>query len=599
MQKLYEYLKQGYEISPFYQDSDLKNMTAVKLVDLTNKELSDMVSLGLGKESREEHLRSYEKDEAVLFRCQNTYHYSPQDLFRFLDDYEKEEYGQEQLEEWSRFFEFRYKGEYVFNPILSEDDIDIDEYFDDYLFKDSNHIVVFVINYIRHLMYLEKEIDTKKIRRFIEDVINSKYSDDTLSLILQSIAFSSNEMTNEEMLSFYKKNLLELVEKNDYESMRTIGYEYYDGRNGFEYDPVKSAYYLEKCYEISHDPDLARTLGYIYYYGRTTNGVPQGDKAFQYFAIGHFAGRYYEATYKLADCYVKGYGTPKCYQAAYNLVSQVYDQTLHHFLNGDDSKFADVALRMASYYRDGIYVKKDLEEAKTYYLEARTAIKKRLEHMEYVGDRSVATGIYKSLNEINNELKGQEREVDSSGYIIRDYNVAFHQVEFHLELIKDNLIKLTMYRSPESGIKYLLHHVASINFAERCEKVEYLIEGEFDSEEFINDINKAGDIVGIDFADDALFVKIEGDIIHCAKIDKIILIPQTLKDITKRYPVVSVEFYSGSKIYDYLSLKEKVKVGDKLTVNSKGESKTVAVKEIKYLYEDELPLPYEKMGKAR
>ncbi len=74
-------------------------------------------------------------------------------------------------------------------------------------------------------------------------------------------------------------------------------------------------------------------------------------------------------------------------------------------------------------------------------------------------------------------------------------------------------------------------------------------------------------------------------------------LPQTIKDIAKRYPVISVEFYPGSKLYDYLSLDEEVKVGDKKIVVINDEPKEVTVKAIKYLYEDQLPLLYSKMSK--
>ena len=67
---------------------------------------------------------------------------------------------------------------------------------------------------------------------------------------------------------------------------------------------------------------------------------------------------------------------------------------------------ADVALRLGNYYKDGIYVDKNLYEAQLYYLEAKTAIKKRLEHMEYVGDRSVAMAISNNLEEVEKEFAG-------------------------------------------------------------------------------------------------------------------------------------------------------------------------------------------------
>lgn len=597
MRKLYDYLKEGYEVSPYYQDVDLKCKTTIRVVDLTSKELKEMISLERGNDTREELLNSYDDDEVVLFKCVENYHYSTDDFIRFLDEYESGDYGNDELEDWHVFFDFKYKGENVYRPLLS----DFDNYLEDYLFKIEDHVVVFLINYVTNMVSLNKKLEIASLRKFINDVKNNDYSDSTLSIIIQHLCYALSKVSNKKMLSFYKKNLLMLVKKNDYDSMRTLGYEYYEGSNGFEYDPKKSTYYLEKCYEISKDPELARTLGYIYYYGRTTDGVPVGDKAFQYFAIGHFAGRYFEATYKLADCYVKGYGTPKCYQAAYNLVNDIYDVNLRNFLeeDGEDSKYADVALRMGSYYRDGIYVDKDLNKAKSYYLEAKAAIKKRLEVMEYIGDRNVALGISKSIDELNKDLKTYDREIEMGGYVLKDYDTAFHEVEFQFEIIDDEYVRMIMYRSPDSGIKYLLHYEPSINFVERCEKVELIIRCPSMDEEFI-DISKNNGIESVTFANNQLFIVCKDEEVFAFKdVDKVIIIPQTIKNIDKQYTIVSVEFYPGSKLYDYLTTKKGVMVGDTVTINSKGENKKVIVKEIKYLYEDELPLPYEKMAKAK
>ena len=47
MRKLYDYLKEGYEVSPYYQDVDLKCKTTIRVVDLTSKELKDLLGLFL------------------------------------------------------------------------------------------------------------------------------------------------------------------------------------------------------------------------------------------------------------------------------------------------------------------------------------------------------------------------------------------------------------------------------------------------------------------------------------------------------------------------------------------------------------------------
>lgn len=79
--------------------------------------------------------------------------------------------------------------------------------------------------------------------------------------------------------------------------------------------------------------------------------------------------------------------------------------------------------------------------------------------------------------------------------------------------------------------------------------------------------------------------------------NELINIPQTLDSLHKKYIVLSVEFYEGSKLYDYLTFNKNIKINDIVKVKSRDEIKKVKVKEIKYLYEDELTLPLEKMSK--
>ena len=604
-----EYTKLGYELSPYASKEDLKTAKAVRLIEIREEDIADLLSLVKGPDKLINYFKA-EEDEVVLFKCLSSYHYSPKDLLTFLDEYSTTSHLEfDDLEYWSHLFAFKYKGKHVIEPNLDFETIPIDKYSTDYWFDEPDHVVIFTVNWIRHFINEEKPINVDKIKTFIKEVtkfknkpvFDRKYSDDTLSLIIQNISHLltvEEHSPNDELVQYYRANLVGLAKRGDYDSIKTLGYEYYEGSSDFECNPIKSTELLEKAFSISGDPDLARTLGYVYYYGRTTNGVPQGDKAFQYFAIGHIAGGYLEATYKLADCYVKGYGTPVCHQAAFNLVSKIYDPTLERFVKGDDSKFADVALRLGSYYKDGIHVKKDLEEARIYYLEAKVAIKKRLEHMEYIGDRGVALGISKSINDINKSLPVEERIIDMGGYLLPHCQERFANVTFDFELVDEGLVKMTMTRPKNSGYKYLLHYISRICFAECATKVEYLIGSNAFDETFIKDMKKAK-IKEVKFDKDEFFIDFKEGPGLCFEIHKVIYVPQTLQTIDKVYPIVSVEFYPGSKLYDYLSTKKINKIGDKLTVFSNGENKVVTVKEIKYVYEDELPLPLEKMAKAR
>ena len=152
--------------------------------------------------------------------------------------------------------------------------------------------------------------------------------------------------------------------------------------------------------------------------------------------------------------------------------------------------------------------------------------------------------------------------------------------------------------------KYFISKVPSIGFAERSERIVYkLIPADLENaKEFVEDINSHR-IEELNFIGNsiAVFLSSEDNKQHVAALTftDLIFCPQTTKDISKKHIIVSVEFYPGSKLYDYLCNDDDVKIDDIKTIVSRGETKQVRVKKIRYLYEDQLPLPYDKMAKIQ
>ena len=609
--ELEQYFKDGFVLSPYYNKNDAKKYEKVKTKVLSKDDIRAIV-IGTAEE-RSNIL--YSKDELILVKYSCRYHVTPQDLIERFEKELNSDYSVEydDIISWSHFSAVSDNDGPIFTPHLDEKYYEKDkDGIEDYLFKKDDHIVSFVVRLVRTQLRSDKvREDLLSYVKFIKDVLSKKeyreeksvFEVETYSLMVDSLCYEvyMGRQLPQKIEDFYRTHLSINAEHGDNRSMRTLGYEYYEGTNGFPLDQKKSLYWLEKYFNATGDPDVARTIGYIYYYGRTTNGIPQGDKAFQYFAIGHIAGHYYEATYKLADCYLKGYGTPVCHQAAYNLVRGIYDETMDNFLRGDDSKFADVALRLGNYYKDGIYVDKNLCEAQLYLLEAKAAIKKRLEHMEYVGDRSVAMAISNNLEEVEKELKVNERIIKDDGYIANKPEVGFKNQKFEV-VFKDNEINIVIRRRKSDDKKYFINYVPSINFVERSEKVVFKVipVDPESAKEFVESVNDRL-IKGIGFFDDKVYVLLDmgkgEEFPAFTTYTDLIFYPQTLKNISKKYAIASVEFYPGSKLYDYLCLDGNIKEGDVKTIVSRGERKQVRIKSIKYLYEDQLPLPFDKMAK--
>lgn len=604
-------LNDGYVLSPYYSKNDINEFTKVKKVVLNRDDLKELFECAYDDDFFD---MFFSKDKLVLVKYLDTYHITPSDLINKIFTPEFYDYGFFLDEEFSwffRLFDLKNNNGYIFLPHISNKTNNVKNDIKDFLFENDDHLVTFIIKKILDSIDRDKiNEDIDNYINFIEEILeqrkypkeNRVYSKSTLSLLLSSISYGlyNGIMLSEDARKFYAENLLKNAEQEDIQSMRSLGYEYYKGTNGFPYDPIKSCYWLDKYYEATKDPDVARTLGYIYYYGRTTNGIPQGDKAFQYFSIGHTAGGYFEATYKLADCYMKGYGTPINYQCAFNLVNDIYNPTLVYFLNGNDSKFADVALRMGSFYKEGIFVQKDIFRAYKYFLKARLAIRKRLENMEYIGDRGIAMGIARSITEIEQEIGKEKRIVNKNGYLLKNSFKKVDKGKYEVELI-DGYIHVVIYPSKKSSRKYFLYNIPYIGLIERTPKIEYYIKpkNKKDAEKFVElaNMHKIKESIFVNNAFYATPTKSTDNDFNIS-FSEIVYVPQTIKDITKRYQIVSVEFYPNTKLYDYLCLKDSVMIGDQLEIEYNGRTILTTVKKVKMLYEDELPLPFEKMDKV-
>ena len=208
--------------------------------------------------------------------------------------------------------------------------------------------------------------------------------------------------------------------RGDTMAMRIRAYCQYGGNKLYECDWTACRDTLLKLVENesvdgSDRCMYANTLGYIYYYDRCNNGEPEYDKACKYFSMG-MHGLIYESAYKLADMYLWGKGVAKNEHAAFQLISWVYDHTYERFLLGEDTKFADAALRMGNAFRYGKGVSQSWFNALHYYTIADFAIRRRVNGEKQFGDSKVFGAIQKALAETR--AYTQFRELNT---MIRNY----------------------------------------------------------------------------------------------------------------------------------------------------------------------------------
>lgn len=183
-------------------------------------------------------------------------------------------------------------------------------------------------------------------------------------------------------------------------------YACYGGNSVYECDWETSRDCLLKLIELQGDdnPFAYNTLGYIYYYGRCNGGVPEYEKAAQYFMVGAAHG-IYESRYKIADMMMSGKGLPQSKKAAVKLVCEMYDENYEIFCNeGFEGKFADVALRLGGYFERGEGTDVDYETALYHYMQAKYAIDLRMEEHNFYGDSKVRRNIDEAITRVKEHI---------------------------------------------------------------------------------------------------------------------------------------------------------------------------------------------------
>ncbi len=148
----------------------------------------------------------------------------------------------------------------------------------------------------------------------------------------------------------FKRIVDEECENDNELAMQIKGYGCYGGDKIYDCDWEESRKWITKLFEKNGNPYYANTLGYIYYYGRCNNGVPEYEKAFQYFSVGA-AHDLYESMYKIADMFLGGKGCIKSPETSDHIIFKLYQDSRPSFCMGEDAKFADIALRWAAHWQ--------------------------------------------------------------------------------------------------------------------------------------------------------------------------------------------------------------------------------------------------------
>lgn len=374
---------------------------------------------------------------------------------------------------------------------------------------------------------------------------------------------------SEDECKLYKQFVLEFSKQGDIEALEALGYGCYGGNRVFDCDWKKSEKCLLKLFDIVEDNAAkacyANTLGYIYYYGRTSNGVPDYEKAYKYFSFASFNG-IYEATYKIADMYKNGYGVMKSAETAENIITKLYNENIKYIQNGEfDTKFADIALRMGDFCKDEDIEYSDFEQMLMYYYQARFAIRMRMKEKNYYGDESVARAIDEQIKQTKDYMDFKEQkkvQVDSLLSLLGDYLKDGRMLDVKVTELANGKYKLVFKPHKLKNNKTTNRLFITIPELEMCGFYDSLAVVIEPLNDFI--VYPMLDSFTIDsITDDGLCF--DGEIyFYFAEYDCIFEIKKP-KTEDKTYRFISIELPVHIS-YDVLCDNENIKPGDKITV---------------------------------
>jgi len=260
-----------------------------------------------------------------------------------------------------------------------------------------------------------------RIHAFWEDlelpVEQRRYSSEEKSFYISNFR-NENEQENAEEYELWlcRRFTEQLCEEGNIPALELKGWSCYGGNRLYPCDWYAARDCMETLLAKTGNGNYANTLGYIYYYGRCNDGVPEYEKAFEKFGIGAAAG-YFESSYKLADCYARGYGCVKSPVTAKLIYQHTYDKCLQRFMQNQPNTLADAALRMGRVYLEGIAAEVNPQDALYYLLQARYAQNLRMAERGFYGSTSVTENIENAITEAKKLLR--------ENYLVPYYNYPF------------------------------------------------------------------------------------------------------------------------------------------------------------------------------
>lgn len=287
----------------------------------------------------------------------------------------------------------------------------------------------------------------------------------------------------------------------------------------------------------------------------------------------------FNAAIKLVKSYFYGEAVEKNEELASKIINAIYEKSRSKFVDGIETRYPEIALAKGYFKEQSSQDTIDLYHALWSYLEAREAL--RMRKLDE-GDKTLSFEIYKRIRKIKKKLKVKDRVIKNGGYLLEYVDDYWSACDIRISKKNEGYYLINII-PPLDSFALGVHEV--IYFLERVKNIQYLVH------DFSSKLDKILEkkIESIQIEDktlDICFVN-EG-FLELYHVDEVYYVPQNITQLNKHITVV--ETVDDKENINFYTLNGKHKLEEIEHVLCEKLNIKIKIKEINYVYDDEVPL---------
>ena len=282
---------------------------------------------------------------------------------------------------------------------------------------------------------------------------------------------------------------------------------------------------------------------------------------------------------EVARLYLEGKGVEENKELSYRLIDRILDSSRREFIHNKPSLYYEVAYLYAAAIEQCFNDDQNLYRALRFYLESKEALKD-VAINEFT--KALSFDIYFRIKDLKKRLKLKERKVKDVGYLLNNVDDYWSTSNIKISKEKDNLYLVTIV--PVSQ-EFVLGVHEDIAYLERVRKIQYLLKTTDGSIDELLDKK----INSIQIEDKTIDICLNNEeFLSFYNVDEVIYVPQNISSLDNKFTLI--EALNNNKESVLYAIGKKI---NKTQVNKKVSKLNLdidTIKDISYVYEDEVPL---------